>query len=343
MSESILCPRCGNKLEGDEFFCPKCGRLMSVKKHSDAIESENSTIQEKRPTPTPKVQNIPTATVATKKTKVAKPKKQKKKVEKYDTLDLDDELYEDLDERAVRKLKKKQAIFDNTLFARFLRFLESKQVDTLYVHNIFDKYDTVFLCVILFLEVLGLILLGEVLLKLGVDALANHDSGIVLQFSMCGVVGIFPMFLIYSQQQVGKEISPLLLFALYGISYLLEFLYYAVVLAGPYIVYTDIKRLNGSIELFIPLAIIWIICYLWFYIKIGHEARAYSDWHCALANGNYDYLHSNRFRYHTSLAEQDFEQIDNKIIRTCKRCSIKCSLTCFLWGLLGLIYIICLK
>ena len=57
MSESILCPRCGNKLEGDEFFCPKCGRLMSVKKHSDAIESENSTIQEKKPTPTPKVQN----------------------------------------------------------------------------------------------------------------------------------------------------------------------------------------------------------------------------------------------------------------------------------------------
>ena len=145
----------------------------------------------------------------------------------------------------------------------------------------------------------------------------------------------------YANEENGKETTRLGLFALYVVSRILGILYFVAPVVIIYYSADTILVCDTNIWLFIVLSIIWAIVYWVFFFKMKKEAKAYSNWDCAIANGNYEYLHSNRFRYRTSFAEQDFDQQDTKIFRICKCYSILCGSTTIMWAILGLIFAIC--
>ena len=304
MKETKKCPDCGVLLPKTAAFCSNCGKALNLSNIQEDIQEDDEELVDDS---------------------------QLEDEEDYD----EEEFYEGLDQKEVEEFKRQQKLLNSTLFGRILRFLENRDVDMLYAHNVFATYDFGFL--------VAAIIIPTILTWLFVGGCINERFGnIILGFALpAGIVGIIPMLVKYSNDESGKYTTRMGLFALYIVSHILGVLYFVAPIFVGYYAADLILICDGKIGLFITLAVIWAIAYWLFFFQMWKESKAYSDWDCAIANGNYEYLHSNRFRYRTSFAEQDFDQQDTKIFRTCKCYSILCGSTTILWALLGLIFAIC--
>jgi len=66
------------------------------------------------------------------------------------------------------------------------------------------------------------------------------------------------------------------------------------------------------------------IGYIRFFIWTGREIAAYKTWIYNVGCGNYDFLHSNRFRYWNSLAEQDADLVNMRYLRGYRFIPLRC-------------------
>lgn len=97
-------------------------------------------------------------------------------------------------------------------------------------------------------------------------------------------------------------------------------LYWIAIFVMPAVIVAVLLFSDAPDKWYYALAVVGFSPLYYILIKlVKRETSAYILWQYNMAIGNYDMLHSRQFRYRTSEADQDFEQLDLKYFRDTKK------------------------
>lgn len=235
--------------------------------------------------------------------------------EDADEEDPDDEDYFGIDDPQERaKLEKEERKFRRTLFSRIADLIARHSGET-YWYQIFEKYEVwILLVIILIVNAAMLFLVASVGWLFDICSPWHGIIAAAASTVYGGVLAGLPLI-----KQQGKSVAESGEFSMVLdslIAYVIQLLF----LLSP-LLFSFFMDFSRPILL---LSFLLYIGYIRFFIWTGREIAAYKTWIYNVGCGNYDFLHSNRFRYWNSLAEQDADLVNMRYLRGYRFIPLRC-------------------
>lgn len=246
----------------------------------------------------------------------------------------DDEDYLGIDDpREREKICKEERDFHRTLFSRIAGLIAQYNGES-YWYQIFEKYEVwMILLIVLIVDAVILSLVASVGWLFNICSPLDGIKSAVMYTAAGGSIAGFILIIDADNKSKGKggAESGELTMVLYSLgARVIQFIFllspvYFVYLLSP-ISYDAEFRINGWGAYFpvLLLSLLLYIGYIRFYIWTGGEIKAYKTWICNIGCGNYDFLHSNRFRYWNSLAVQEADMVNMRYLHGYRFISLRC-------------------